>query len=473
MRSLRNLWLGLGLVVLQLGGGTVALAAPKEKPKPVSQVRNVPRPVVKRVFNAKDKKKLPTSWRITGDTYVSRSEYRDLASGVMELLRRYPPNKYFFVGLGRDPAPVIAFLQNLGEKNVAVNLPGTSNIQWASAGITDADVARHIEAAIPKNILAGERRIVILDVTSSGKTPAVFGPYLDKYLQKRGNKIKPVRLAFSWTNVKQGHYGKALSDWIDTTKWADFANYYGGKYEGHWTPQSGGAGIAEHQRHSMTPGAIPPTQTSPNYAEFRGAVLARMKQDPVLDRFLVTHVRDALAPSQHRLPAVSTILAEARAYPATMTTDLARLVRSLPRREQTSERGPYLSPNGKALDTWLQQSLSEMQQVGLLVPSLAKNTNNRVTTAFIEKLEAAARSNKIGNSEYRRLIGRALSATTMDRPMLTYLNKVYRASDRLRAALEESAAFLYNYNRQQRPGTENTDQNYRLLIAKVDPKRAL
>lgn len=248
--------------------------------------------VVKRVFNpARLETKLPPHWLIAGRSYMSLQEYRDLRNGCMEILRRYPPDKYYFVGLGRDPAPVIAFLQNLGGKELAVNLPGTSNIQWAKSGLKPEDVARHIEAAIPQHILVGKRQIVVLDVTSSGKTPAIFGPFIDKYLRQHGNRNKVVRLALSWNNIPRNSYYRAPKyrlEWIDTTAWSDFNNYNTGKYEGHWRPGIGGFGIAQHQRHVMGPGVNPPTKTNPNYRAFKKALLARMEQDRKLDRFLKT-----------------------------------------------------------------------------------------------------------------------------------------------------------------------------------------
>jgi hypothetical protein len=249
---------------------------------------------VRRVFDPRARATLPPSVTIAGNTYLSLQEYRDLRNGCMELLRRYPPDDYFFVGLGRDPAPVIAFLQNLGEKDLAVNLPGTSSIQWhQNRAVEDIDVARHIEAAIPEKILGGDRKLVILDVTSSGKTPAIFGPYLDRYLAKRGNPNKSIRLAFSWVNVLDRAHGPELTDLIDTHEFRDFENYYGGKYEGDWTPEGGGTGIAEHQRHEMGRGIRPPTETNPNYDEFRKFLAERMARDRELDAFIANVSKDA------------------------------------------------------------------------------------------------------------------------------------------------------------------------------------
>jgi hypothetical protein len=262
------------------------------------------RRVARRVVKPQKKAVLPESWRIGSFTYVSQDEYRDLRDGTMELLRRYPPDTHFFVGLGRDPAPIIAFLQNLGEKDLAVNLPGTSSTGWDRV-VPDADAARYIEAAIPPAILTGKRTIVLVDVTSTGKTPAAFGPYLDRYLAARGNPKKSVRLAFSLMDVMNREHGPDLTDWIDIHPWPDIANYFkpGRKYEGDWSARYGGDGIAEHEWHQMARDKKPPRARNPNYTTFRKAVLARMQQDSALDAFLAS--RPATRPLMLGRPAAS------------------------------------------------------------------------------------------------------------------------------------------------------------------------
>jgi hypothetical protein len=247
------------------------------------------RPVVKRVFDsAKRNVQLPEFFNIAGHSYLSATEYQDLRGGCLALLKRFPPHKFFFVGMGRDPAPVIAFLQNLGERELAANLPGTSNIGWKD-NVHVADVARHVEAAIPQKILDGKRQLVLVDVTSSGKTPAIFKPFMDRYLQERGNPLPTVPLGMSWINLTRNDYGRAGQvEWFDVTPWPDFQGYYGcrGKYEGNWTEANGGYGIAEHQRHEMGPNVQPPTKTNPNYTAFRDALRQHMARDAELDQAL-------------------------------------------------------------------------------------------------------------------------------------------------------------------------------------------
>src|SRR5262245_36971326 len=95
---------------------TLALAA-------TAHAKGVEQGPIHRVFDAKKKAALPAFFSIGNYTYLNELEYKDLKNGVQEVLKRYPPDKHFFVGMGRDPSPVIAFLQNLGEKRLAVNLP--------------------------------------------------------------------------------------------------------------------------------------------------------------------------------------------------------------------------------------------------------------------------------------------------------------------------------------------------------------
>jgi hypothetical protein len=439
--------------------------------------------VLRRPFDASKKQPLPESWTIGEDTYVSRKEYADLKGGVMELLRRYPPDKYFFVGLGRDPAPVIAFLQNLGEHKLAVNLPGTSNVQWAKVGLRPADVARHIEAAIPNDILEGDRQIVLLDVTSSGKTPALFGPFMDRYFANRGIHKTALRLAFSWTNVKQKKFGPLLSDWIDTGGWRDFSRYITGKYEGNWQPGIVGTwGIAEHEKHSMTPDAEPPTLTNPNYASFRQAVMARMEQDQELDAFLrdtigvrsqaeeTSNARKVeMAVERHKRAQEIVAL---RKYPTRMKQSALKLVAGLPQRTDSHSKGPYLSENGQAINAWLMDSLTERVQADQVSAAVRGAGPNLVTRPFIEEtLEDALRDNKIRNRDYRRLLGHALGRSVMNDEMLESLTRHFKDSAAMQRELTGNSEFYLEGSKHQPAGTENMRANYKKLMAKIAAER--
>jgi hypothetical protein len=438
-------------------------------------------PIIRRPFNPKDRRRLPDSWAIAGQRYVSQREYGDLKGGVLELLKRYPPNKYFFVGLGRDPAPVIAFLQNLGEKQLAVNLPGTSNVGW-DGEVRPVDVARYVEAAIPERVLQGKRDLVILDVTGTGKTPATFGPYLERYLASRKLDKRVVRLAFSWNHLKQRGmgYDRDLTDWIDTRPWADFSNYFSGKYEGSWTPQDGGEGVAEHERHRMGAGVVPPKLTNPNYRNFRKALLARMRQDEELDAFLaqakgmsakVDRVVDLEQASAERAAALETLPARM----AKSATDLvARLDRIEPRVDPTQTANgygqdpklPQLSPNGRQMATWLRTNLVGRR------PGLERN---QVALHFIvDTMETAIRNSRIDGIDYRRLLGQALSVAAVDETMLGLIAARYDRSPSMQHELRAGKElFMRGEQCCGNPVTSsdrNMTGNYRLIMTKLAPR---
>ncbi len=480
---------GLFAGALLVHAGPAIGSAPT--PESVAAKNAAPRRVLaKRPYNPSARKALPGSYAIAGNTYVSAEEYQDLAAGVKELLKRYSPEKYYFVGLGRDPAPVIAFLQNLGEKNIAANLPGTSNIFWNGA-IGHDDVARHIEAAIPKHILQGDRQIVILDVTSSGKTPALFGPYLDHYLESKGIKKPSVKLAFSWNNVMLGAYNHQLTDWINTRNWADFFQYPWGKYEGDWTPVNGGRGIAEHQRHEMSVGAAPPTKTSPNYAAFRAALMDRMEQDKELDQFLVSHIgsvfkAESAEEAAQRVAAEKAALAaatklersqraselmSARAVPANLTADLSQLVSKLTERADGHVKGPYLSQNAVEMNGWLNAAIEKNAAAATLVPAIAKKGANPVVAHYFDEIELARKEKKIRNRDYRRLMGHGLSAATMDEAMLTSLGQRFKSSKHFRREImRASNYYLHAHEKKARPETENMAASYEKLVRRLPPE---
>jgi hypothetical protein len=293
------------------------------------------RGVVKRVFDpAKSGRRLPVHYTIANKQYLTDKEYRDLRDGCMALLKQYHPDKCFFVGMGRDPAPVIAFLQNLGEKDLAVNLPGTSNIGWRN-NVQPADIARHVEAAIPAKILDGSRQLVLVDVTSSGKTPAHFCPHMERYLHDRGNPVPVIPLGMWHQDLRLSNryvQGKRV-EWFNVTQWTDFQNYNGcrGKYEGTWNPTSGGHGIAEHQHHKMGPNVQPPTQTNPNYKAFRKALLERMEQDPKLDAFVQElGARPAAQPAAAKKAPAKRVVKKAPAKRVVKKAPAKRVVKKAP-----------------------------------------------------------------------------------------------------------------------------------------------
>jgi hypothetical protein len=208
--------------------------------------------------------------QIDGNDHLDANQYKDIKAATLELLRRYPADKHYFIGLGRDPAPVIAMLQNLGEKQLAVNFPASSN----EAGKDTPEVlAQYVRKLIPKRALTSGKTIVFVDATSTGRALDHYVPNLIPHL---GNN-RVLRAAFANPTWRISSNPRE-NEVIDTTAFPEVDSFYRLPYEGV---------TSEYERHA--PGAYPISEIDtprPQYKQFRNALKRRMRADRDLDRKL-------------------------------------------------------------------------------------------------------------------------------------------------------------------------------------------
>jgi hypothetical protein len=224
---------------------------------------------VKRLYNAKARR-LPDGAivRIQSNAHVSASAYNDLRDASMALMKKYPPTSHVYVGLGRDPAPFIAFLQAIGTG--ALNFP-------ASGGMItrNQELNRHFEKLIPKSVRFGKKKIVLIDQTSSGKTHASIMPALRAYLKRTGSKTEVVGVAFySASSVSRRVQGLST---INTARFPEVDNFLYAPYEGVVSP---------FDRHVPSQDALDTLTWRPEYERFKAAITKRIVRDAILDRFL-------------------------------------------------------------------------------------------------------------------------------------------------------------------------------------------
>jgi len=273
---------GLVLLVGALGPHP-ASAAKKKKFKLAAKEGKVGRPLL-RPYDGR-KKPLKSGALVifkrfhSDDAHVSESDYRELSNASMALLKRYDPAKHYFVGTGRDPAPIIAFLQNLGGRDLATSFPASGGLP--SFGGTQADwldasaakMSKYFRKLIPSHVPKSGRNLVLLDVTNSGKTPYTLAPAVKKWLKSQGSSSKVVKLAFTSFPNEMPRGVKA----IDTAPFPRVDDYMHFPYEGV---------VNEFPQHSIDSRRLRDLKPRRKYAKYRKAVLRRMKRDRTLDKFL-------------------------------------------------------------------------------------------------------------------------------------------------------------------------------------------
>ncbi len=169
-------------------------AAPGREIVPGQRVR------VQRLFRA-DKAQVyypgrGTLWGGNLNTAIQYN-YAQLRTATTELLRRYPADRSFFVGVGRSPAPLVAILQNL-HPDLAINFPasglsGRSGIDRRYLG----EYHRHFAAFFPPEVIWGHRDIVLIDRSVGGHSIATLKWLLQEWLVGIGSKVQVRGVGFS------------------------------------------------------------------------------------------------------------------------------------------------------------------------------------------------------------------------------------------------------------------------------------
>jgi hypothetical protein len=136
---------------------------------------------------------------------ITPEEYERIKTIAEQVLQRFPPTQYRYVGLGKSPTPVLAFLQSYGERvNTdvqAMNMPlskfGHRTEDMSSgermfvdgAPLTDEQRGRlwqHFDRFIGNfDRLEDPKGIVLIDHVESGKSLFASARHLEQYLSER------------------------------------------------------------------------------------------------------------------------------------------------------------------------------------------------------------------------------------------------------------------------------------------------
>lgn len=205
------------------------------------------------------------------DSFASEAEYIDLRNSVMTMLGRYSPDENFFIGLGRDPTPIMAFLHNLGGDEMAMNFPASGSGTWQSRGPSQSEVDVYFDKLLPESLIKGNRDIVLIDQTEAGRTLRGFPPYIQAYLKKKGFKGQVKKVAFSSESQAAG------IDVIDTNDSPIVSQFLWDPYEGVFS---------EYERHVIGEDDIDGLRKQPEYRKYQKALERRMARDQTLERML-------------------------------------------------------------------------------------------------------------------------------------------------------------------------------------------
>ncbi len=203
--------------------------------------------------------------------YLDANQYEQIRDITLEIMQRRPPSAFFYVPVGRDPAPIAAFMELLSPKGrpLARTLPASGLKQGVIEGREQAWFD-HFDRFIPKEVLTGNRHILLVDRASSGATLEKVRGILRKWLKTRGSKVSVNVLALSRREV--------TVPWIDITSKPELV----AMNQDHYAP------VAEWPRYEV--GVTPPEELTrrTTYDEFKMQLLKRMARDQQLDAVIHT-----------------------------------------------------------------------------------------------------------------------------------------------------------------------------------------
>ncbi len=384
--------------------------------------------------------------KIASRSHVSETEYTDLRNAIVALLTQYPPKDHYFIGTGRDPAPLVAALEILGGRALAMNFPASNFV--GGAGITPELIAKYFVRLIPddeqrREILSGRRTLVLLDQSNTGKTPNSLAPHFQAYFDKLGSPAKMIKVTFS---AQEGTVVPGVVP-ILTTPFPDVANYLSPPFEGV---------VSEFPRHVLGSDSLRDLVQRKEYVQYKSAVAERMKRDQRFHNFLVTKLgvpnraetsaerMTRLGPEEaaeaERLAGVRRLaqkqrrellavakLAKAqqiaedlalvplvqreveRGVPAT----LALLLLKLP----SSNRRPAentITDNARKLYEWLSVAFATPSNGRQSTKPMTAVARNALVITFLDQLETALQERKISSLEYRWLMGHASTEAVMN-----------------------------------------------------------
>jgi hypothetical protein len=142
----------------------------------------------------------------------------EIAQNIME---QYPPDQYHYIGVGRSPAAITAYMKAQGHD--ASNLPLTKFRHGAKIPHQnstppldldkEAEYMKHFDEFLPKPKALGKKNIVTLDYTPNGGSLVAAYNYIHRYYTGQ-QKERPTEKAF-WAN--NNNRLSTLWDWDEET----------------------------------------------------------------------------------------------------------------------------------------------------------------------------------------------------------------------------------------------------------------
>lgn len=214
-------------------------------------------------------------------------EYEQLRDLSLAIMTRYPPNEYVYVGVGRSPTPITAFMQSILPGS-ALNLPlsGLRETEEGKPGLPmgerRARLERHLARFFPQPAVLRGRKVVLMDFSFSGNSLLVAGAELARLHPE----VRFDLLALSFDSFSDDVYANAESAGKEVTV-LELAEKYFGVVKPHFAVSTY-KHYAEFDQYHVEEEASREWEGKPlpGYADLKSSFASRAARDPRVRSFM-------------------------------------------------------------------------------------------------------------------------------------------------------------------------------------------
>lgn len=164
---------------------------------------------------------MPTSWA-ANPIYIleEESQYKAIRNFCLNILKKYPPEKFFYVGIGRSPTPLMSCLDglNIPYKNVPVSDLRRDNFEAVPKAKMQEFMHQVFDRYFPGKEEVGGKKVLMLDFVYNGKTLVRTNEYLDSYMKKSGREEAVKALAMIGGDDKDHLYDHEIRKRVNKAK---------------------------------------------------------------------------------------------------------------------------------------------------------------------------------------------------------------------------------------------------------------
>ncbi len=136
---------------------------------------------------------------ISSFAVIGKKEFQSVQQVSTYILLQYPRNEYIYIGIGRSPVPVMAYLQTEDETLVR-NIPLTGfrygEVSTSPQLCLDEEkrLYQHFDQFLPTHSdLNGRKKALIIDFSFTGRSISAAKKYFKKYIKNHRNFLEEVQ----------------------------------------------------------------------------------------------------------------------------------------------------------------------------------------------------------------------------------------------------------------------------------------